>query len=93
MERAATTSPGRDASRPDADWQWVSCIRRFTRPPTLSEKKIENHFYAIASHFKHNNCVRTHQTLRVNSAMAAAVSKIFWTMDDVVKIAEDWEGG
>jgi hypothetical protein len=39
----------------------------------------------------HYNYVRIHQTLRVTPAMAAG-SKTLWTMDDVVKVVEEWEG-
>jgi hypothetical protein len=37
------------------------------------------------------NYVRIHQTLRVTPAMAAGASKTLWTMDDVVRIVEEWE--
>jgi hypothetical protein len=39
----------------------------------------------------HYNHVRIHQNLRVIPAMAAGVSKTLWSMDDVVKIVEEWE--
>jgi len=39
----------------------------------------------------HYNYVRIHQTLRVTPAMAAGVSKTLWTMDDVVRLVEEWE--
>jgi IS1 family transposase len=66
-------------------------IRRFTRLTNAFSKKIENHFYALAIYFMHYNYVRIHQTLRVTPAMAAGVPKTLWTMDDVVKVIENWE--
>jgi len=39
----------------------------------------------------HYNYVRIHQTLRVTPAMAAGVSKVLWSMDDVVAMIEEWE--
>ncbi len=35
--------------------------------------------------------VRIHQALRVTPAMIAGVSKMPWTMDDVVRVVEEWE--
>ena len=49
------------------------------------------HFYALAIYFMHYNYVRIHQTLRVTPTMAAGVSKTLWTLDDVVKMIEEWE--
>lgn len=54
-------------------------------------KKVENHFYALAIYFMHYNYVRIHQTRRVTPAMAAGVSKTLWSMDDIVKVVEEWE--
>jgi hypothetical protein len=39
----------------------------------------------------HYNYVRIHQTLRVTPAMAAGVSKTLSSMDDVVRVVEEWE--
>jgi hypothetical protein len=50
-----------------------------------------NHFFALAIYFMHYNYVRIHQALQVTPAMAAGVSKTLWTMEDVVKIVEEWE--
>jgi hypothetical protein len=32
-----------------------------------------------------------HATLRVTPAMTAGVSKTLWSMDDVVRMIEEWE--
>ena len=66
-------------------------IRRFTRLTNAFSKKVENHFYALAIYFMHYNYVRIHQTLRMTPAMAAGVSKVLWSMDDVVAVVEAWE--
>jgi hypothetical protein len=42
-------------------------------------------------YFMHYNYVRIHQTLRVTPAMAAGVPKTLWSMDDVVKVVEEWD--
>jgi hypothetical protein len=66
-------------------------IRRFTRLTNAFSKKVENHWYALAIYFMHYNYVRIHTTLRTSPAMAAGVSKTLWSMDDVVKVVEEWE--
>jgi IS1 family transposase len=65
--------------------------RRFTRLTNAFSKKLENHFYALAIYFMHYNFVRQHQTLRVSPAMAANVSKTLWSLEDIVKIVDEWE--
>ena len=45
----------------------------------------------LAIYFMHYNYVRIHTTPRVTPAMAAGASTTLWTMDDVVKVVEDWE--
>jgi IS1 family transposase len=66
-------------------------MRRFTRLTNAFSKKIENHAHAIAVYFMHYNFVRIHQTLRVTPAMAAGVSQKLWSMEDVVRIVDEWE--
>lgn len=66
-------------------------IRRFTRLTNAFSKKVENHYYALAIYFMHYNYVRIHRTLRMSPAMAASVSKTLWSMDDVVRMVEEWE--
>jgi hypothetical protein len=39
----------------------------------------------------HYNFARIHSSLRVTPAMAAGVSKTLWSIEDVVKVVEDWE--
>lgn len=66
-------------------------LRRFTRLTNAFSKKMENHYYAMAIYFMHYNFVRIHQTLRCTPAMAAGVSKTLWSMEDVVKVIDDFE--
>lgn len=66
-------------------------VRRFTRLTNAFSKKVENHFFALAIYFMHYNYCRIHQTLRITPAMAAGVSKTLWSMDEVVRVVEDWE--
>jgi hypothetical protein len=66
-------------------------MRRFTRLTNAFSKKVENDAHAISIYFMHYNLVRIHTTLRVTPAMAAGVSKTLWTMEDVVRIVDEWE--
>ncbi len=65
--------------------------RRFTRLTNAFSKKIENHYYALAIYFMHYNFVRIHQTLRVSPAIAAGVSETLFSIEDIVRITDEWE--
>jgi IS1 family transposase len=65
--------------------------RRFTRLTNAFSKKLENHYYALAVYFMNYNFVRIHQTLRTSPAMAANVSKTLFSLEDIVKIVDEWE--
>ena len=62
-------------------------MRRLTRLTNAFSKKIENFRAAIALHFAYYNLVKRHTTLRMTPAMAAGVTKCFWTVADLVKLA------
>ena len=64
-------------------------IRRMTRLTNAFSKKVENHRAATALHFAHYNFVRCHQTLRTTPAMAAGVTSVLWSMDDLLSAALD----
>lgn len=66
-------------------------MRRFTRLTNAFSKKVENHGHAIAIYFMHYNFVRIHQSLRVRPAMAAGVSQTLWSLEDIVRIVDEWE--
>lgn len=65
-------------------------MRRFTRLTNAFSKKVENHGHAIALHFMHYNFCRIHKSLKVTPAMAADVSQTLWSLEDVVKMADDY---
>jgi IS1 family transposase len=66
-------------------------IRRFTRLTNAFSKKLENHIHALSIYFMHYNFVRIHQTLRVTPAMQAGVTNTLWSLEDMVRIVDDWE--
>jgi IS1 family transposase len=65
-------------------------MRRFTRLTNAFSKKIENHIAAVSLHFMFYNFVRVHQTLRVTPAMQAGVTDRLWSIEDIVKLVEDY---
>jgi IS1 family transposase len=65
--------------------------RRMTRLTNAFSKKAENHAYAMALYFMHYNFVRIHQTLRVTPAIAAGVTHVLWSFEDVARVVEQWE--
>ncbi len=66
-------------------------IRRFTRLTNAFSKKVENHMHALSIYFMHYNFVRIHQSLRVTPAMEAGVTDRLWSLEDMVRIVDDWE--
>ncbi len=66
-------------------------MRRFTRLTNAFSKKLENHMHALSIYFMHYNFVRIHQTLRVAPAMAAGVTDTLWSLEDIVRIVDEWE--
>jgi len=66
-------------------------IRRFTRLTNAFSKKLENHIHALSIYFMHYNFVRIHQTTRVTPAMAAGVTDTLFSIDDMVRIVDEWE--
>jgi IS1 family transposase len=62
--------------------------RRFTRLTNAFSKKIDNHCHALALHFVYYNFVRQHKTLRVTPAMAAGISKRFYSIEDIVRLVD-----
>jgi IS1 family transposase len=66
-------------------------MRRFTRLTNAFSKKLENHMHALSICFMHYNFVRIHQTLRVTPAMAAGVTDTLWSLEDMLRIVDEWE--
>ena len=54
-------------------------------------KKLAKHMHALSIYFMHYNFVRIHQTLRVPPAMAAGVTDTLWSLEDIVRIVDEWE--
>jgi IS1 family transposase len=66
-------------------------MRRFTRLTNGFSKKLENHMHALSIYFLHYNFVRIHQTLRCTPAMEAHVTGRLWSVEDIVRIVDEWE--
>ncbi len=66
-------------------------MRRFTRLTNAFSKKIDNHCHALALYFVFYNFVRIHKTLKMTPAMAAGVTNKLWSMEDLVKLVENYE--
>lgn len=66
-------------------------LRRFAGPTNAFSKKMENHVHALSIYFMHYNFARIHTSLRVTPAMAAGVTQELWSMNDVVRVVEEWE--
>ena len=58
-------------------------MRRFTRLTNAFSKNFENHMHMVAIYTVWYNWVRIHKTLKVTPAMAAGLSPILWSMEDV----------
>ena len=63
-------------------------MRRFTRLTNAFSKKIENHMHAISFYFMVYNFVKVHGTVKTTPAIAAGVTTIQWTMEDIVNMAD-----
>ena len=59
-------------------------MRRFTRLTNAFSKKLENHIHALALYFVFYNFTRIHKTLRMSPAMAAGITDLLWSLEDVV---------
>lgn len=63
-------------------------MRRFTRLTNGFSKKWENHNFTLALHFAHYNFCRGHKSLNgATPAMAANLTKTFWTLKDILNVA------
>jgi hypothetical protein len=63
-------------------------MRRFTRLTNAFSKKIENHMHAISFYFMVYNFVKVHGSVKTTPAIAAGVTSIQWTMEDIVNMAD-----
>jgi hypothetical protein len=69
-------------------------MRRFTRLTNAFSKKIENLEYAVALHFMYYNFARPHKTLTnpypKTPAMAAGLTNHIWTIEEIVKLTDNY---
>jgi hypothetical protein len=63
-------------------------MRRFTRLTNAFSKKIENHMHAISFYFMVYNFVKIHGSVKTTPAIAAGVTTIQWTFEDIVNMAD-----
>lgn len=66
-------------------------MRRFTRLTNAHSKKVANHCHALALYFTWYNFARIHGSLRVSPAMAAGVTDTLLSMEDIVRITDEYE--
>jgi IS1 family transposase len=66
-------------------------MRRFTRLTNAHSKKVENHCHALALYFTWYNFARQHGSLRVSPAMAAGLINTLMSMEDIVRITDEYE--
>lgn len=59
-------------------------MRRFTRLTNGFSKKLDNHIHALALYFAFYNFCRIHKTLKVTPAMAAGITDLLWSLEDIV---------
>lgn len=52
-------------------------------------KRADNHTFALALYFAFYNLVRRHTTFRCIPAMAAGLSDMLWSMEDVVALINE----
>jgi IS1 family transposase len=65
--------------------------RRFTRLTNAFSKKAENHVHAVSLHFIFYNFCKLHKSLRVTPAMSAGVTNRLWSVEDIVRMIEEYE--
>ncbi len=63
-------------------------MRRFTRLTNAFSRKVENHCYAVALHFMDYNFARIHSSIRMSPAMAAGVTDMLWSVEDIVNMSD-----
>jgi IS1 family transposase len=63
-------------------------MRRFTRLTNAFSRKFENHMHAVSFHFMVYNFVKVHGSIKTTPAIAAGVTSIKWTMEDIVNMAD-----
>lgn len=67
-------------------------VKRLGRLTLAFSKKKENFEAAVALNFASYNFVKTHRTLKMTPAMAAGVTREFWSYGDLVETVEATNG-
>ncbi len=62
--------------------------RRFTRLTNAFSKKFDSHAHVVALYSVWYNWLRIHKTLRVTSAMAAELSDVLLSLEDIVNLMD-----
>jgi hypothetical protein len=62
-------------------------MKRMNRLTLAFSKKLENFEAAVALHFASYNFVRRHASLRMTPAMAAGITRDFWSYGELVEAA------
>ena len=78
-------------SRERANLSMRMGMRRFTRLTNAFSKKIENHMHAVSFYFMVYNFVKVHGSVKTTPAIAAGVTKIKWSMEDILMMADTME--
>jgi hypothetical protein len=63
-------------------------MRRFTRLTNAFSKKVDNHLWAIAPHYRHYIFCRIHKSLRVTPAMEAGITDHVWSIEEIAELLE-----
>lgn len=61
-------------------------VKRLARLTLAFSKKLENFEAAVGLHFLYYNFAKRHGSLRMTPAMAAGISRDFWTVADIVEM-------
>ena len=61
---------------------------RFTRLTNAFSKKLDAHIDAVSLNFVFYNLVRIHKSLKVTPTMAAGVSDLLWSIEDIVALID-----
>ena len=65
-------------------------MRRFTRLTNAFSKKIQNHAAMVAIYTVHYNFARIPGTLRINPCMAAGLNDHVWSLEEIVRMADNY---
>ena len=73
------------------NWSVRAAMRRYARLSNGFPRKIANHAAAVALNYFAYNFIQIHSTLRCTPAMAASVTDLLWSVDDLVSLRHSYE--